>query len=50
MLGEAQAAWRGHTEALWLTVPAEACIPVIPTQALDVIKKLPDDASCSSLC
>lgn len=49
MLGEAQAAWRGHMEALRLTVPAEASAPVVPSQTLDMIKKLPDDAGCSSL-
>lgn len=49
MLGEAQAAWRGHMEALWLTVPAETSIAVVPSQTLDMIKKLPDDAGCSSL-
>lgn len=35
--------------ALWLTVPAEPSIPPAPAQALAMIKKLPDDAGCSSL-
>lgn len=30
--------------------PSRGYIPAIPTRARDMIKKLPDDSSCSSHC
>ena len=38
--------WRGHTNMLWATVPAELSLPVIPVGAPDMpVGKPPEDSS-----